>query len=317
MRWLVHLLLIALVGFAATPAKAIVDPDVAGVIAVPGGRIWYRINGTAHFAAGKTALLVLHGGPGGTHRSRLPLLDLADERPVILYDQLDSGHADHPGDPANWTLARFVAEIDAIRAHLGLSAVIVLGHSWGGSIAAAYGARAPQGLKALILSSPLISTPRWIADNAAHVAALPEETRRAIARHEAAGTTDSADYLAAVEVFNKRHLCRADPCPMGDAGNDAPAFNRVIYKAMWGPSEFTATGSLKDLDLTPRLGGITAPTLYLCGTYDEAPPATCRDFARLSPNAAFVEVPETGHATMFEARAFYIQAVRVFLKGLD
>lgn len=296
-----------------TPAQALVDPEAAGYIPVPGGRIWYRLNGLKHLTSGKAPLIVLHGGPGSSHRSRLPMLDLADERTVILYDQLDSGHADHPGDPSNWRLERFVAELAALRAHLELPHVCVLGHSWGGTIAAAYAAQRPEGLRALILSSPLISTSRWVKDNAAYVAALPPRVRQAIAKHEAAGSVDSPEYQAAVEVYNKRHLCRANPCPIGDTGKDAPAYNTVLYRAMWGPSEFTATGSLKDLNLTSSLSKIAAPTLFICGAYDEATPAACQDFAKVTPKATFIEVPEAGHSTMFEQRAFYMASVRKFL----
>jgi proline iminopeptidase len=307
---------LAFAAAAASPASALVDPEVAGYIAVPGGRIWYRMNGVRHFPRGATPILAVHGGPGGNHRSGLPLVALAAERPVILYDQLDSGHSDRPGDEANWKLERFVAEIDAIRAHLGLSRVIVLGHSWGGTVAAAYAAGRPAGLEALILSSPLISTPRWISDNAAWVAALPESVREVIARHEAAGTIDSAEYAAAVEVFNRRHLCR-DPCPVGDMGNDAPPFNATLYRAMWGPSEFTATGTLRALDLTPELDGIEAPTLYLCGSWDEATPDACQDFSERTPGARFEEVPEAGHATRYENPGFYLDAVRRFLAQVE
>ena len=45
----------------------------------------------------------------------IPLTDLHEERPVLLYDQLDSGNSDHPNDPSNWTVERFVDEIPAIR----------------------------------------------------------------------------------------------------------------------------------------------------------------------------------------------------------
>jgi pimeloyl-ACP methyl ester carboxylesterase len=69
------------------------DPEVAGYIAVEGGRAWYRINGIGPFAECKVPPLVLHGGPGFWHHYLLTLTDLADERPVILYDQLDSGWA--------------------------------------------------------------------------------------------------------------------------------------------------------------------------------------------------------------------------------
>ncbi len=48
--------------------------------------------------------------------------------------------------------------------------------------------------------------------------------------------------------------------------------NRV-YASMWGPSEFTCTGSLGTWDVTDRLGEIDLPTLIPSGRYDEATPA--------------------------------------------
>ena len=129
------------------PAEAAIpDPEIAGYVAVEGGRVWYRLNGSRHFAAGKMPLLVIHGGPGFSHHYLLTLTDLADERPVILYDQLDSGNSDRPGDPKNWAVERFVDEVDHVRNALGLGRVVVLGSSWGGSVAASYATRRPPGV---------------------------------------------------------------------------------------------------------------------------------------------------------------------------
>jgi proline-specific peptidase len=170
-------LLGAPVGFA--PAEAgMPDPEIAGYVAVDGGRVWYRINGTEHFAAGKMPLLVIHGGPGFSHHYLLTLTDLADERPVILYDQLDSGNSDRPGDPANWTVGRFVDEVDHVRNALGLDRLVVLGSSWGGSVAASYAIRQPPGLVGLMLASPLISTERWIAETPSTVSSCRKRRRR-------------------------------------------------------------------------------------------------------------------------------------------
>ena len=168
---------------AATP-----DPEIAGYVAVEGGRVWYRINGTEHFAEGKMPLLVIHGGPGFSHHYLLTLTDLADERPVILYDQLDSGNSDRPSDSANWTVERFVDEVDHVRNALGLARLVVLGSSWGGSVAASYAIRQPSGPAGLVLASPLISTERWIADNTEYREQLPDETQKILDEHEAAGT---------------------------------------------------------------------------------------------------------------------------------
>src|SRR4051812_16052557 len=137
-------------------------PDREAMIPVPGGRVYVRVNG--NLAGSRPPVVFLHGGPGGTHSAYLDALPLADERAVILYDQLDSGRSDRPNNPANWTVARFTDEVSAVGRGLGVRRWHVVGHSWGGTIALEYGARRRPELAGLVLASPLISTRSWIAD---------------------------------------------------------------------------------------------------------------------------------------------------------
>lgn len=297
------------------PSRAMPDPEIAGYIKARGGRLWYRINGARHLGGAKAPLLVLHGGPGGNHRRLLPLVALAEDRAVILYDQLDSGHSDRPGDPANWTTERFVSEIDSVRDALKLKRVALLGHSMGGGWAGAYAVEQPKGLAALVLSSPLISTRRWIEDANALRRELPEDVQRALAANEAAGTLDTEEYRAATRVFYERHLCKP-PCPVGDLSNDAPPSNGALYEYMWGPTEFRATGTLVDFDLTPGLNSIRAPTLFVCGEFDEATPASCMAFAAMTPGARFELIEGAAHATYLEGREDYLATLRRFFASV-
>jgi proline-specific peptidase len=302
---------------AFAPAEAAIpDPEVAGYVAVEGGRIWYRLNGTEHFAEGKMPLLVIHGGPGFSHHYLLTLTDLADERPVILYDQLDSGNSDRPGDPANWTVERFVDEVDHVRNALGLDRLVVLGSSWGGSVAASYAIRQPPGLVGLVLASPLISTERWIADNTEYREQLPEETQKILDRHEAAGTTDSAEYQEAVMEFYTRHLNRMDPWPE-ELNRAFELANLDLYVTMWGNTEFNATGTLKDFDVSGDLGQVEVPTLMICGEYDEATPEACRDFAAKVPDARVEIVKDASHTGHLEQRDTFMAKLRAFLASLE
>jgi proline iminopeptidase len=109
--------------------------NTEGTISVPGGRVWYRIVGGG--AAG-TPLLVLHGGPGAPHDYLENLIALADERPVVFYDQLGCGRSERPDDPSLWRVERFVAELAAVLQTLGLSRVNLLGQSWGTMLAVEY-----------------------------------------------------------------------------------------------------------------------------------------------------------------------------------
>lgn len=108
-------------------------PDRTLMVPVEGGRVWVSVNGDID--AGGAPVVFVHGGPGGTHAPFGGLTALADKRAVILYDQLDSGMSDRLGDPANWRVARFVDELEAIRKALGVERWHVFGHSWGAAVA--------------------------------------------------------------------------------------------------------------------------------------------------------------------------------------
>ena len=167
---------------ATASLPAFPAPERELMVPVPGGRIFVRVNGNATTKAGKLPVIFVHGGPGGTHVALLEALALADDRMVILYDQLDSGRSDQPNDPANWKVARFVAELEAIRAALGIGRWHVVGHSWGGTVALEYAAQRPTALAGLVLSSPLVSTRRWIAACAASARAVRYSMRFSVSR---------------------------------------------------------------------------------------------------------------------------------------
>lgn len=304
-----------LVFTGVNPVFAHQDPEIAGYIDVDGGRIWYRLNGARHLGK-KPAIIVAHGGPGGTHRGNMPYVALSDSYPVILYDQLGTGNSDRPGDRANWNTKRFVDEIDHIRAALDLKEVIVAGHSWGGTVAAEYAVRTPKGLIASILSSPLISTPVWNADGARWIMALPKATQEILRKHQNDTTMESDEYRSAVDEFYARHMCRVGRCT--DHGHRAggPAGNDEMYATMWGPTDFRGIGTLKDYDLTPKLPQIAVPTLFICGEFDEAAPQSCRRFSKMIAGSSVAIIPDAGHATMAADEAFYLKIVRQYLAAL-
>jgi len=296
----------------ASPAAAAQPAATEGYLPVPGGRVWYRRMGSG---AG-IPLLAVHGGPGGTSCRFAALAPLADERPVIHYDQLGSGRSDHPADTTLWTVARFVEELEAVRRGLGLDSLVLLGHSWGGALVAEYLLTAPRpAVRAVIFSSPLLSTPRWIADANALRAAMPAPLREALDRHERAGTTDHPEYLAATDSFYARHVSRIatppEPACAGVAGND------TIYRQMWGPTEFRSTGSLRTWDRAADLDDIAIPALLVAGEFDEARPATLAEFAATMRNARVVTIAGAAHGTYREKPAEYQGAVRRFLRELE
>jgi proline iminopeptidase len=279
---------------------------------VPGGRVWFRVIGTAP----GTPLLLAHGGPGGTHEYLLSHARLAADRPLVFWDQLCSGNSDRPADPANWTIPRFAAEVTALRRHLALDRAMLLGHSWGAAIAATYAGARPAGLVACVLASPFIHAHDWMADNAPKVARLPPEAAAAIARHESAGEYDAPEYRAALRIFYARHLCRLDPRPP-EVERSLKRLNETVYRGMNGPSEFTVIGSLRDMDCTPSLARITCPTLLTAGEHDEAAPASVRRYAAMVPGARAEVFAGASHMPHVEAPEAYFTALAAFLAAAD
>ncbi|SMF09757.1 proline iminopeptidase-family hydrolase [Paenibacillus barengoltzii] len=285
-----------------------------GYIDVPGGRVWFVRVGTGS----KTPLVVLHGGPGGTHHSlKAGLQDLADERPVIFYDQLGSGNSERPGDPSLWQLDRFVEELECVRQALNLDEIHLLGHSWGTMLAATYLIkRKPKGVRSITFSSPCLSAERWKRDADVLISKLPQEVREAIVRNEERGTTDSEEYRNAVDEYYKRHLIRIDPLPEVVIQNRAKS-NSEVYLTMWGPSEFCPTGNLKTFDCTSELNQIAIPALFVCGRYDEATPESTQYYQSLVPHSQFHVFENSAHYGYLEDSDEYKALLRSFTNKVE
>lgn len=283
-----------------------------GYVSVTGGKVYYKKVGNGE----KTPVILLHGGPGGTHVPFFKLEELGDERPVIFYDQLGSGRSDKPDDLSLWHVERFVEELGQIREALGLSQLHILGHSWGTMLAASYLLTKPEGVKSVIFSSPCLSAPEWERDQEVHLKQLPQDVQDILAKHEREGTTDSEEYKTAMKEFNKRFVYRLESKPK-ETETEYAKSNAVVYNTMWGPSEFCTTGNLKSFDVTDRLKEIQIPALFTCGRFDEATPSTVEAQSRKLPGARFHVYENSAHLAYLEEPEEYIRVVREFLASAD
>lgn len=317
--------LAALPAWARGPARY-PAPTRDLMVPVEGGRIYVRVNGDP--AGPRPPLVIVHGGPGGTHGAYLDALALAGAgegakdggRAVILYDQLDSGRSDWPQNPANWRVERFVDELEHVRRALGVRRWHVLGHSWGGTIALEHGARQPRGLASLILASPLVSTRSWIADANALRGELPPVVRQELARCDTLPAPLPATCDDATGVFYASFNGREPPSDGMRAyrASEGRGFDPKLYETMWGRSEFVATGTLKDYDGEPLLARLDGPrTLFIGGQYDEARPATLQGFAARVPGAEFAVVPGAAHGFLGDRPVEALGILRGWLNRHD
>jgi proline-specific peptidase len=281
-----------------------------GYIEVPGGKIWYEISGADK---PKVPLLVLHGGPGAPHYYLDPLKALAADRPVIFYDQLGCGNSDRPRNDPLWTMERFVEELDILRKKLALRKLHLLGQSWGTMLAVDYMlTHGPEGIVSLILSSPCLSVSRWRNDCRRLIDTMEEKDQKAILAGEETGRFDSPEYQAAMMAFYRKHLCRMDPWPEC-VQKTFEHLGAEVYKSMWGPSEFTITGTLKNYERSSLLKDIKVPALFTCGRYDEASPESTEYFHKEMPGSQFLVIEDASHMHHLEKTELYLNTLRAFL----
>jgi len=260
----------------------------------------YRVFGEGE-EPGRLPLLVLHGGPGSSHDALKGLGTLAGMgRQVVFYDQLGSGESDRPDDPSLWTVETFLDQLRSVREGLGLDRIHLFGSSWGGMLALEYAFTQPDGLASLILNSTPTSAPRWAVESARLHAALPPGLDERLAEAE----------------FRRRHICRLDPEPEVLARARAK-FGRQVYETMWGPNEYTVTGTLKSWDVIDRLGEINIPTLMTSGRHDECTPALVEPLHDGIAGSEWVIFEDSAHMPYLEEPERYLQVVGDFLERVE
>ncbi|KAB2970931.1 alpha/beta fold hydrolase [Streptomyces sp. SS1-1] len=296
-----------------------IRPTARGVAPFGAYKTWYRVTGD--LSPHRTALVVAHGGPGSTHDYLVSLAALSELGvPVVHYDQIGNGGSSHlPDAPAGfWTVELFLAELDNLLRHLGIADnYMLLGHSWGGLLAAKHASAAPAGLKGLVIADAPASYPLWLRQMDVLRAALPAGVNETLLRHEAAGTTDSDEYHAATRVFYDRHLCRLDPWPREYQASFFEMFNDpTVYFTMNGPSEFHVIGSLRDWGVTDCLADITVPTLLISGRHDEATPATVQPYADLIPDVRWEIFEQSSHVPHLEEPERFRTVLTEYVKAV-
>jgi proline iminopeptidase len=285
-----------------------------GFIATRGGNIWYRIVGASK---NKIPVIALHGGPAASCYYLCPLEALSNDRPIIFYDQLGCGQSDKPKNKAFWAIEYFVEELACIRKALGLEKIHILGHSWGTMLAVDYMLNAPQkNIKSLILSAPALSASLWGQDQKRYLREMPQGIQDIIIKTEKTGDFDSKDYQDAMMTYYEEHLCRLKPWPQA-LMKSFKMMNYEIYKYMWGPSEFTVTGTLKNYERVSELKKINIQVLFTCGQFDEATPQSTSYYQNNLPGSELFVFNDASHNHHLEKTELYIRVVKDFLERVE
>ncbi|SMB93074.1 proline-specific peptidase [Hymenobacter roseosalivarius DSM 11622] len=269
-------------------------------------------------------VLLLNGGPGATHEyfecmeSFLP----AEGIEFIYYDQLGCGNSDNPKDTALWSLPRYVEEVEQVRQALNLTKdnFYLLGHSWGGILAAEYAFKYQNNLKGLVISNMMMSIPEYgkYADNVLAKQMKPEVLKE-IRQIEARKDFQNPRYMELLlPNFYVEHILRLPLDQWPEPVNRSFAkMNQSLYVTMQGPSEFGVSGKLLNWDRTPDLPKLTVPVLSIGGKYDTMDPEHMRRIATQVQNGTALICLNGSHMSLYDDQQTYMTGLIKFMKGVD
>ena len=270
----------------------------------------------------KIKVLLLNGGPGATHEYFECMESFLPQEGIefIYYDQLGCGSSDNPRDTSMWSLPRYVEEVEQVRQALKLDKnnFYLLGHSWGGILAAEYAFKYQQHLKGLIISNMMMSCPAY-GKYADEVLArqLKPEVLKEIRQIEAKKDFANPRYMGLLEPnFYAQHLCRIVPNPE-PITRSMGKLNQSLYVTMQGPSEFGISGKLTTWDRTMDLPQLTIPVLSIGGNYDTMDPAHMAWIATQVKQGASLICPQGSHMAMYDDQQTYMTGFVKFLKTVD
>lgn len=289
-----------------------------GRMAFKGFETYYRITNPE---GKKAPLLLLHGGPGSTHNYFEGFDKIAEEldRPIIMYDQIGCGESATPGHTELYNAEAWMDELEAIRDHLGLGKIHLLGQSWGGMLAISYMMeRDPKGVLSLILASTLHSAALWREEQWRRIYRFMTKKERAIFNQaEASDKYDDPDYLKALDRFMALYC--------GPTVNEkSPEYLKrekknagEVYTTAWGANEFGPTGTLARYDYRGQLGKITVPALVTSGQMDLCSPYIAKSMADELPNARWELFRDSRHMAFIEEEERYFRLMADWLKDFE
>jgi proline iminopeptidase len=278
------------------------------IVSVSGGSLWTTRQGNG------PALVCCHGGPGLWDYLE-PVAEMVDDLVTVYrYDQRACGRS--TGGPP-YDVATAVADLDALRDHGDLPQWIVLGHSWGATLALAYCLAHPSRVQALIYLSGTGIDASWKEEYHRNQDALltPSEQRQmadlraqlsiaqgvefdAVERAycELSWSTDITDRSRARELARQLFV-------------DGLHINFQVNQVLGKDGEHF----IHQLAIVEQIATLQTPTLIIHGALDPRPARVARHLAQCIPFARYVELSHVGHLPWIEQPDLLRSVLRPFL----
>lgn len=328
-------------GTAAVLATTVLTPlpTPAGPAGDPRGpgEVWHLPTGSdivydrvpAIGPALSTPVLLLHGGPGtpGSGPGSTGAALAAEGFDVYAYDQVGAGRSERLADPREYTVARHVADLEAVREQIGAERVVLVGTSWGAVLAAEYLASHPERVArmGLLAPGPLYEPERADRHRSDQWDGLSPQRRAAAdallddPRVVAWSLLQQVDPRAAHDLVSDAELdgrLTAVLRELAAAGVGTCAPHPALVYRAGTPGFYVNQATSADLlvrpDPRPALRDLDVPALVLRGECDWIAPEVAAEYVDLL-GAQFLEVPGAGHLVRAGQPGFVDAALVEFL----
>jgi pimeloyl-ACP methyl ester carboxylesterase len=286
-------------------------------------------------------VVMIHGGPGIPALPPMeetgvrPLDFLADRgHPVYYYDQRGSGFSGRHDlrRDAPYTVVDHVADLEAIREHLGVDRIVLVGHGWGATLAVQYLLSHPERVERLVALSP---APLWypafdeMVDPAARarlsevqastLALLERPPLRLVIGRLTAGTSRAAAHSLVEDWEADQWWTRATAeawrlgqpnmtCSPDPARGLPPLAGLGFFS-----HSYTLVDALRLPDPRPALDGLDTPTLIVRGLCDYIRWEVAYEYLQVMPGARYVSLPAGGHLIWLEQQELLERVMVPFL----
>ena len=276
---------------------------------VDGARLYFDTEGSQFSATGaalakRRSIVLLHGGPGVDHSVFRELgRELSRDLHVVYLDQRGSGRSED-GPIGKWSLEQWATDVRDFCGQLGLEKPIVLGHSFGGYVAQAYGSLFPAHAGGLILAG---TAPRFVLDRFLEMmGTLGGEESVRVAREFYRNPREN------LPVYLQNCYPHYSVSPV-----DFEAMGRIVIRP--DVADHFVRGEMQSFDLRGKLPRVASPTLVLSGDRDViATPQDIRDLLTALPKklTQSVSYENCGHEIFRDKPREAIAAVLAFSRGL-
>jgi len=282
------------------------------VVSVAGCALWTVRQGKG------PALVCCHGGPGIWDYLESVAAMVDNLVTLYRYDQRACGRS--TGGPP-YDVATAVADLDALREHWGLRQWIILGHSWGATLALAYALAHHARVRALIYLSGTGIDASWHTEYRANRATLlgPDEQRRLTDLRTRLATAQEAEFDAV-----ERAYCElAWSTDIADQRRARELARQLFVDGLHVNFQVNqllgddADHFMQQNALPEQLAALRIPTLVVHGERDPRPARVARQLAEIIPSASYVELPRVGHLPWLEQPDLLRGVLRAFLECLS